>query len=105
MPFFVVRYTYTDDTTGRDGLRPSHKEYLADAAERGLILVSGPFTAAAEAGAAMIYHAPDEEAVRAVVEGDPFRTAGHVADYTVTEWIPMIGRWANDARRLTGAAS
>lgn len=105
MPFFSVRYTYTDDTAGRDATRPAHKDYLSSVAERGLILGSGPFAPGEDAGAMMIYHAPDKETVAEAVEGDPFRQKGYVSDYSVTEWLPMIGPWAADAaqRRVAGA--
>ncbi|EOM76930.1 dehydrogenase [Rhodococcus rhodnii] len=99
MAFFLVRYCYTDDTAGRDAHRARHKDYLSEAAERGMILGSGPFAADEEAGAAMIYRASCKADVVEVVEGDPFRCRGYVASYEVTEWIPMIGPWAADAQR------
>ncbi|RZL84529.1 MAG: dehydrogenase [Rhodococcus sp. (in: high G+C Gram-positive bacteria)] len=98
MPFFLVRYTYTDDTAGRDHHRAEHKTYLAAAADRGLILGSGPFAAGEDPGAAMIYEAAGRQDVVDVVEGDPFHVQGYVASYDVTEWIPMIGPWAADAQ-------
>ena len=94
MPFYLVRYAYTGDTAGRDAHRPEHKTYLAAAADRGLILGSGPFAAGEDPGAAMIYDAADRQDVVDVVEGDPFRRHGYVASYDITEWIPMVGPWA-----------
>ncbi|MFV9456558.1 YciI family protein [Rhodococcus sp. NM-2] len=94
MPFFLVRYVYTGDTAGRDEHRPEHKIHLQAAADRGLILGSGPFAAGEEPGAAMIYEAAGKHDVVDVVEGDPFRTRGFVASYDITEWNPMIGPWA-----------
>ncbi|MDT2005652.1 dehydrogenase [Rhodococcus opacus] len=94
MPFFLVRYAYTDDTASRDEHRPEHKRHLQAAADRGVILGSGPFAAGEDPGAAMIYAAAGRQDVVDVVEGDPFRRQGHIASYDVTEWIPMIGPWA-----------
>lgn len=94
MPFYLVRYAYTGDTAGRDTHRPEHKRHLQAAADRGLILGSGPFAAGEDPGAAMVYAAEDRQDVVDVVEGDPFTKHGHVASYDITEWIPMIGPWA-----------
>ncbi|WP_245664822.1 YciI family protein [Nocardia grenadensis] len=98
VPFFLVRYRYTDDHAGRDARRPEHKDHLAAAADRGLILGSGPFAAGEKAGAAMIYSARRKDDIVTVVEDDPFYRHGHIASYEITEWIPMIGPWAADAR-------
>ena len=38
--------------------------------------------------------ADSEEHVRQVVEDDPFRVNGVIESYRVTEWEPIIGRWA-----------
>ncbi|GGL16202.1 YciI family protein [Nocardia jinanensis] len=101
MAFFLVRYRYSDDTAGRDEHRPAHKDHLAAAADRGLILGSGPFAPGEEAGAAMVYSARRRRDVVAVIEADPFYLRGYVASYEVTEWIPMIGPWATDPRGRT----
>lgn len=92
---FSSSATYTPATRPA-GRAPSRtQEPPAAAADRGLILGSGPFAAGEDPpGAAMIYEAAGRQVVVDVVEGDPFRTHGFVASYDITEWIPMIGPWA-----------
>jgi hypothetical protein len=94
-PVFAVLYTYTDDTATRDEIRPAHRAYLADLLEREILLASGPWTPAAGRadGALLVLTAADEEAVAAVLERDPFRRAGVVAERTVREWVQVLGPW------------
>ncbi|GMA26071.1 hypothetical protein GCM10025864_38300 [Luteimicrobium album] len=45
-PVFAVLYTYTDDPTTRDEVRPAHRAYLAELLGRGILLASGPWAPA-----------------------------------------------------------
>jgi uncharacterized protein YciI len=94
MPIYAVEYTYSGDEDARDRSRPEHRAYLASLAEQGVVLASGPFAPGQAPGALVVVSAESKEEVRRVVEDDPFRVHGVLKDYRVTEWEPIIGRWA-----------
>ncbi|MGC5166164.1 YciI family protein [Luteimicrobium sp. DT211] len=95
-PVFAVLYTYSDDTATRDDVRPAHRAFLADLLGRGVLLASGPWTPAEGRGdgALLVMTAADADAVAAVLDRDPFRTAGLVARRDVREWVQVMGPWA-----------
>lgn len=96
MPVFALHYAYTDDTAARDEHRAEHRAYLSGLADEGVVLASGPYAPGGPEGALIIVRAGSTEDVDALVASDPFRREGLVAGYTVTEWQPVIGRWAAD---------
>jgi uncharacterized protein YciI len=96
MPVYALQYRYTDDVAARDEYRPDHRAYLGALAEHGMVLASGPFVDHQPDGALLVVQADSREVVDEIVAADPFRVQGVVADYTVTEWTPVIGRWAAD---------
>lgn len=87
MSFFAVTYAYTDDTAARDELRPVHREFLA--AQKSLRL-SGPTD---DDGALLVLEADSATDVTALLDADPFATAGLVARRTVVGWNPVLGPW------------
>lgn len=95
-PVFAVLYTYTQDTATRDEVRPAHRAFLADLLERGTLLASGPWAPAEgrDDGALLVVTAPDETAVAALLDEDPFRKAGVVAEREVRAWVQVMGPWA-----------
>ena len=95
MAIFAIQNSYSDDETTRDTYRPEHRAYLSSLAEQGVVLASGPFAPGQAPGALVIVRAESEDAARRLVEDDPFRVNGVIEDYSVTEWEPIIGQWAN----------
>lgn len=95
MPVYALQYRYTSDLEARDRYRPDHRAYLVSMADQGVVLASGPFADDEPDGALIVVQADGKEAVHDLVAADPFRVQGVVADYTVTEWAPIIGRWAD----------
>jgi len=88
VPYFVATYQYTADTETRDVVRPTHREWLADLGET--LVLSGPTDAD---GAVLVFEAADADAVRALLEEDPFALQGGViAETTVVGWTPVLGR-------------
>ncbi|MGP4020497.1 YciI family protein [Saccharopolyspora sp. 5N708] len=96
MTVFAVTYRYTDDTATRDEFRAEHRDYLRGLAERGIVAVSGPYSADEQQGALLLFKAATKDEVRAHVEKDPFRIRGVIAEVTVTEWEPLIGPLAKE---------
>lgn len=96
MPIYAVEYTYSGDDDARSRFRPEHRAYLTSLAEQDVVLGSGPFAAGrVPPGALVVVRADNEDEVRRLVEDDPFRVNGVLEDYRVTEWEPIIGRWAS----------
>ncbi|GAA2860398.1 YciI family protein [Paenarthrobacter ilicis] len=90
MTVFAVEYVYAADSGDlRDQTRASHRAWLADLAEQGTLLASGPYGDGA--GALLIFTAADEAALTAVLKQDPFAEAGVIAGIRTTEWSPIIG--------------
>ena len=58
MSIFAVRYTYDERSEVRDAVRPEHRSWLADQAEAGVLLGSGPFTDGAP-GALLVLRGDD----------------------------------------------
>lgn len=88
---FAVIYTYTDDTAHREATRPSHRAYLRGLADDGLLLVAGAWAPAEAPGGLLIFRAEDKAAVQAIVDEDPYTTAGVVANSEIREWAPPLG--------------
>jgi uncharacterized protein YciI len=91
MTIYAVTYRYSDDVATRDRVRPEHREYLRGLADRGLLLLSGPFGPDEPAGALLIFRAADKAEVSALVEKDPFTISGLITSSEIAEWEPVIG--------------
>jgi len=95
---FAVIYTYTDDTELRDATRPAHRDYLR---ECGSLLVAGAWAPGEAPGGLLIFRAEDRSEVQAIVDKDPFTTAGVISAADIREWAPPLGPVAG---ALTGQA-
>ncbi|MGB6022245.1 MAG: YciI family protein [Ornithinimicrobium sp.] len=93
MTTYAVRYTYSDDTAGRDEHRPAHRDFLADLGADGALLLSGPFPDADPAGALLLLEAKSGAEVRDLLREDPMQQQGLVDHVEVLEWTPVRGRW------------
>ncbi|MEV6276039.1 YciI family protein [Nocardia sp. NPDC051832] len=90
MPTFAVQYTYAEATVaGRDAFRPEHRAWLADQAEAGPMLCSGPYGDGS--GALLLWRAESEAALKELLAADPFARENLVEEVRVVEWTPTIG--------------
>jgi uncharacterized protein YciI len=98
-PVIPVLYTYSEDTSPRDAVRPAHRAFLAGLLERGTLLASGPWSPAegADDGALLVVTADDLDAATALLDEDPFRTVGVVAAREIREWVQVMGPWTPSA--------
>lgn len=97
MATYAVRYTYDQRADLQDEVRPEHRAYLRDVAERGELLGSGPYADGAP-GALLVLDVADRAALDAVLAADPFAVAGVIADVDVRAWTLVLGPWAQDRR-------
>ena len=88
---FAVIYSYTDDTELRDATRPAHREYLGRFVDDGSLLVAGAWAPSEAPGGLLVFRAADKSAVQAIVDKDPFTTAGVVSAIDIREWAPPLG--------------
>ncbi|PXY36632.1 YciI family protein [Prauserella flavalba] len=88
MATFAVNYTYGAGTeSARDRCRPEHKDFLAGLHDTGRLRVSGPV----DGGALLILEGESADEVASVLDGDPFRREGLIAERTVREWTIFFG--------------
>jgi uncharacterized protein YciI len=98
MATFAVLYRYTDDSAGRDAVRPTHRAYLSELVEDGFLRVSGPWSGGSP-GALLIYVADSAEQVSALTAADPFVREGLVEEYEVRAWDAVLGPLSDDLSR------
>lgn len=91
MAKFVVELSYGDDRDARMQVRPAHREYSKELAERGILLAGGPYVD--DQGAMLIYEVADADEMRRVLEADPYTEAGVIAETAVREWNAVTGQW------------
>lgn len=84
MAAFVALLTFSDDEDLRLKMRPTHREYLRALFDAGKLRTSGPW--ADDTGAMLIYEAADLSEAQRLLDNDPYRTAGVVADARLREW-------------------
>lgn len=95
MSFFAVHYAYTSDSAALDASRAEHRTYLGSLVEQGALVASGPYVGA-EPSALLIFRADSAEAVRSMLDADPFQIAGLVEQTTITQWNPILGIFAGE---------
>lgn len=91
---YVVTYRFDPGaTTTMDEVRPRHREFLAGLHEQGHLLASGPWVGETP-GAYLLMSTASGEAALSVLEADPYRAAGVIAQQSVQAWNPVIGSLA-----------
>jgi uncharacterized protein YciI len=92
MTTFAVRYTYGDDTAGRDEHRPKHIAFLESQYDAKRLLLSGPLVSDDNPGALLIFSGESVEDVGKLLDGDPFMRNGFIADREIRQWNPVFGK-------------
>jgi uncharacterized protein YciI len=88
MPTWVREIEMDPDDERRLAVRPEHREYATALFERGAIRMSGPL--AGDAGAVIVYDAPDEATARELVAQDPYVREGVVREVSLREWNVVL---------------
>jgi uncharacterized protein len=84
MASIVAVLEFTEDDELRNQTRPAHREYLRSLLDAGSLRMSGPF--GDDTGALIVYEVDDEAAAQALLDADPYRAAGVIANATFKEW-------------------
>ena len=97
MGLFAALIDFTDDEELRLQTRPVHREYLGSLLDAGKLAISGPW--ADDTGALIIYQAENMAEAERILEEDPYRSAGVIANATLKEWrVVMRAPAPNDGR-------
>jgi uncharacterized protein YciI len=91
MQLFAVIYRYSTDMAALDEHRPSHKDYLRELFEAGVVVVSGPMGEGGGPGALLVLRADSADAVKGHLDGDPFHRLGLIVEREVRAWSPAFG--------------
>mmetsp|Transcript_1725 Transcript_1725/g.3678 ORF Transcript_1725/g.3678 Transcript_1725/m.3678 type:complete len:106 (+) Transcript_1725:598-915(+) len=88
---FVVTYKYCEDmATRRVPIRENHLKHANTHVPLGL-MVGGALQLPIDAGI-IIYKTENEEQVRNFVLQDPYFKHGLITDYSIREYLPVIGQ-------------
>jgi uncharacterized protein YciI len=95
MGLFAALIEFTGDEELRLQTRPVHREYLRSLLDAGKLAMSGPW--ADDTGALIIYDAEDMAEAERILDADPYRDAGVIANATLKEWrVVLRAPWSND---------
>lgn len=90
MSFFLVHYSHPDGQGWSQHLEP-HLDWILDRVEDGSLVASGPTVGTDLRSAMLLVQAANQDAVRAIIDTDPFIIEGQVSDLRITEWDPIFG--------------
>jgi uncharacterized protein YciI len=88
MALFAALFDFTEDEELRLQTRPVHREYLRSLLDAGKLAMSGPW--ADDTGALIIYEAEDIAEAERILDEDPYRSAGVIANATLKEWRVVL---------------
>ncbi|XKK61194.1 YciI family protein [Streptomyces sp. ARC32] len=92
MATFAVTYTYAEDSApARDEHRPEHKDFLESQFNAGRLRVSGPLGQDGAPGALLVFEAGSADELAALLDQDPFRREGLIAERTIRDWQIFFG--------------
>ena len=94
MAKFVALLEFTDQEALRLQTRPTHREYLRSLFDQGKLAMSGPWTD--DTGAMLIYEAADADEAERLLDADPYRAAGVIAEARIKEWRVVLGPLATE---------
>ena len=91
MPYFLLFYETVDNyVEKRAPFRAQHLELARDAHARGELLLAGALADPAD-GAVLVFRAPDQAAVEAFAQRDPYVRNGLIRTWRVRPWTVVIG--------------
>lgn len=88
---FLLTYELSDDYLDRrGGYRAEHLALAQLYAGDGRLVLGGALTDPADR-AVLVFQCPDDSAVRAFVEADPYVANGLVESWSIREWMTVVG--------------
>lgn len=90
MATFLVDYTFTADTAAiRDESRPAHRAWLSNLCDEGILKASGPYPDGL--GALLIFQTSDEDALKELIQHDPYVPVDAIEATSIRGWTPVFG--------------
>ena len=87
MKHFVILINYTAPADVVDSIRSEHREFLKGGYQKGILLMSGPFTP--PTGGAVVARAESEDDIRAFFSKDPYAIQS-AATHQIIEFDPVL---------------
>lgn len=92
MATYAVNYTYAENSDdARHQHRPEHKDFLESQFEAGVLRASGPTGPTGSPGALLVFEAESAKALGDLLDQDPFRREGLIAERTIRDWTIVFG--------------
>jgi uncharacterized protein YciI len=92
MAIFAVTYKYIDDPELINQIRPSHRVWLKELLDRGILLVSGPMVN--RAASLLVFRSDSVEELSSLLDNDPLEVAGVIEERIIEEWNTVFGPWS-----------
>lgn len=87
---FAVTYHYvTDQDEAMAEVRPSHRQFNQDLADRDLLIAAGPYVGTHDA--LIVVRAETPAGALELLHEDPFNQRGFIKERIAREWNPVIG--------------
>ncbi len=93
MSLFAVHYSYVCDAALLQEHRPSHRDFLRQLLDSGLV-AAGAYPEADDPGALLIVEAGSAEDVARMLDDDPFQLKGIISERRIQLWNPPMGIFA-----------
>ncbi|MFH8533486.1 YciI family protein [Streptomyces tendae] len=100
MTFFLVHYSHPDRKGWSQHLEP-HLDWLLDRVGDGSLVASGPTVGTAVPSALLLFKAANHDAVKTIIDTDPFMVEGQVSDLWITEWDPIFGVFHDESSQAS----
>jgi uncharacterized protein YciI len=88
---FAVIYRYRPDEEALDEHRPAHRAFLRSLYQAGKLVVSGPLGGDADPAALLIFDTATGDEVATLLDKDPFRDQGLIAEREIRPWTIATG--------------
>jgi uncharacterized protein len=89
--FFAVIYRYRPDEDALTEHRPAHRAFLRSLYQAGKLVVSGPLGGDADPAALLVFDVDGADEVAALLDKDPFRDQGLIAEREIRPWTIATG--------------
>lgn len=91
MSLFAIEYEYALEPDRLAEHRPSHRAFLRELADQGILMLSGPYADDGTPGALIIARGESAAEVLAAFDADPFFRVGLITDRAIRPWTLVIG--------------
>ncbi|MDA0289492.1 MAG: YciI family protein [Actinomycetota bacterium] len=99
MTIYAVTYRYADNPEVIAEHRPVHREYIATLLGEGGLIASGRTDGGETPSALLLFQADSVDAVKTLLDADPFWALGVIEKREIVEWTVSLGSLGLDSER------